>query len=132
VNDLLEMLAPHERRAVEVVAAALVQHNPGDGDGLLTGPRRYAVLQERVRLAGTQARTVREFWDRLARHMLWRVPPRSSHPQLLALLSPRPGDEAVVATLATGPDSVVMLAAEAYRERRPKAPAKEEDDGQDL
>lgn len=108
MRELLESLSAEEQHAVRIIQTALDLYNTRDGVGFFTGPARYAVLEDRVRLVALQSQTLFEFWSRLAQRMGWPVPSKGSSESVLPLLSG--DDRAVLRALYSETASVVMLA----------------------
>jgi len=103
-------LSPPERRAVALLALLIRLHGGRDGDGLFTGPERYAVLAARLRLAAERARDVRGFFDLLCRELRWGLAPMRHDAALLVLIRPAADDPDVLKALAERSHSVVMIA----------------------
>jgi len=118
-EEFLEGLTPAQRRAVEILKAALDLYNTRDGVGLFTGPGRYGVLDARAALAAYQARSLLQFWAVLLRRMGWPTPPKRADEVVLPLLR-HPDEEGVLQVLATETPSVVMLARALHEEGKTK------------
>lgn len=94
---LTARLAPHELTAVRILQLAIANYNTKDGLGLFTGPSRYNVLADRARLAAVKSLTLTRFWSELVASLRWP-------------LTPRRVDDALLALLASGDDTLVLRA----------------------
>ena len=127
IRELCAWLQPAEMRAVYLLTHALNAFNSYDGTGLLAGPERFRVLEDRVRIAAVQAQTsLRSWWDRLAYHMRWPAPPQF---RAILRLCARGGDVEVLTALRRDAQSLVMLARvlhdEGKRQRKAQEKSKE-------
>lgn len=125
MDELLATLDPEERHAVGLLKLALDAHNRGEGTGLLAGKSRYVALQERARLAAYASATIRAFWSRLCRAMLWPPTPAADDAAILAVIGPQAaGYEArVLRQLTDNTAAVLLVAREWHRTEREAARA---------
>lgn len=108
-NSLYDGLDPATQRAVKVIKLFLDAHNTKDGTGLLAGPPRYEVLEQRLILAATAAGTLTRFWDGLHRRMSCPIPRTELHPAILHAL--RADDQTpVLVALRAQPQAIIMIA----------------------
>lgn len=113
-----------ERRAIALIGLAIRIHGGRDGDGLFTGTSRYAVLEQRLRLAAERSRSVRQCWDTLCRSLGWSLGIIRWDEPALALVAPRDDDPEVLRILADRSQSCVMIARYLIRKglAEPQAP----------
>ena len=120
--SIIEKLRPPERRAVALVGLIVKMRGGIEGQGAFTGPGRYGVLSARMRLCAERAASVREFWDKLCRRMLWEVAPQSYDDAALELIGPDADDADVLRALADNTQSIIMIARSLLRrDRKPRA-----------
>lgn len=117
-DGVVGALAPAERRALALVGLMLRLHGGRDGEGLFSGVSRYAVLEQRLRLAAERSRTIRQLWDLTARMMRWGIGPQRHDAEVLALIAAGADERDVLRALADNAQSLVMIARHVERQRR--------------
>lgn len=105
MNKYFEMLPKAERQAVKVIQLMLDMKNDKDGEGLFNGMTRHTVLAERLGIAASQSRTLREFWSRAFKSLLWSAPPLTFNDRVLEVVMV--DNEREVLTLLRGQMSVL-------------------------
>lgn len=105
-----DSLTAPEKRAVALIGLMIKMHGGHEGEGMFTGVSRYAVLEQRVRLAAERSRTVQQCWDNIARNMRWNVGPVKWDDAALALIRPQDDDADTLRALCDRTQSVVMIA----------------------
>ncbi len=114
-ETLLGSLEKPQQDAVRLVRLLIDTYNGKDGTGLFTGPARYHVLEDRIRLAAVQSRTGFEFVSRTLRSMRWPSPPRKDDEAFIAHMSTA-DQSRVLAAIARDTAAIVLLARHAARD----------------
>lgn len=123
MTSIIDGLSQTEQRAIAVVGLIIKMRGGIDGQGAFTGPGRYGVLSARLRLCAERAASVREFWDKLCRRMLWEMAPQSYDDAVLDLIAPTNDDADVLRALADNTQSIIMIAwSMLRRDRDARAP----------
>lgn len=124
MTAIVDDLTLAERRAVALIGLAIRLHGGRAGDGMFTGVTRYAVLEQRLRLAAERSRTVRQCWDTLCKSLQWSLAAIRWDEPALALIAPAVDDHDVLRALADRSQSCVMIARYLLRHPHsdPKAP----------
>lgn len=127
MTSIIDGLSPTEQRAVAVVGLIIKMRGGHEGQGAFTGPGRYGVLSARLRLCAERAASVREFWDKLCRRMLWEMAPQSYDAAVLDLIAPSNDDADVLRALADNTQSIIMIARSMLRrDRDARAPERKQ------
>lgn len=108
-TEILDLLDPPQRAAVELLRYAIGAYGGHEGTGLFSGMERYHHLEARAQLAAVAARDLPHWWSRLLAAMQWPAPPARDDARVLGMIHGH-DDAAVLAALQERTASLLPIA----------------------
>lgn len=112
-QEIYDSLPEPDRRAVDAIRLMLDAYNTKDGNGLFSGVSRYAILEERVRLAAIRSLTLKQWWSNACRSLKLPMHPKDLDARLIEVL--RGPDEGKALSRLADQTAVVITIARSMR-----------------
>jgi hypothetical protein len=107
--NILDSLDAPQKSAVAIIRTLIQAYNSADGTGMFSGVERYHNLEQRVKIAAIQSRTMFEFMSRIMRSMQWPAPATKWDEQFISHMESAE-ETAILTALAQSVQSVIMIA----------------------